>query len=59
VTFERFEMSGFDVRGDTIVVPANYPNKGPGELGTFFGVRPGTSTLATSHRRRRLARYAG
>jgi catechol 2,3-dioxygenase-like lactoylglutathione lyase family enzyme len=36
VTFERFEMSGFDVRGDTIAAPDNYPSKGTGELGTFF-----------------------
>jgi len=36
VTFERFEMSGFDVRGDAIVAPDNYPSKGTGELGTFF-----------------------
>src|SRR5436305_5280261 len=36
VIFERFEMSGFDVRGDTIAAPDNYPSKGTGELGTFF-----------------------
>jgi catechol 2,3-dioxygenase-like lactoylglutathione lyase family enzyme len=36
VTFERFDMSGFEVRGDTIVAPDNYPSKGSGELGTFF-----------------------
>ena len=36
VTFERFEIPGFDVRGDAIVVPDNYPSKGTGELGTFF-----------------------
>jgi catechol 2,3-dioxygenase-like lactoylglutathione lyase family enzyme len=36
VTFERFDMSGFEVRGDTIVAPDNYPSKGTGELGTFF-----------------------
>src|ERR1700722_4765861 len=35
-TFECFEMPGFDVRGDAIVVPDNYPSKGTGELGTFF-----------------------
>lgn len=29
-------MSGFDVRGDTITAPDNYPSKGTGELGTFF-----------------------
>ena len=36
VTFERFEMSGFDVRGETIAAPDNYPSKGSGEVGTFF-----------------------
>jgi catechol 2,3-dioxygenase-like lactoylglutathione lyase family enzyme len=36
VTFERFDMSGFDFRGDTIAAPDNYPSKGTGELGTFF-----------------------
>ena len=36
VRFEHFEMPGFDVRGDTIVAPDNYPSKGTGELGTFF-----------------------
>jgi catechol 2,3-dioxygenase-like lactoylglutathione lyase family enzyme len=36
VTFEHFEMSGFDVRGDTIAAPDNYPSKGTGEVGTFF-----------------------
>ncbi len=36
VIFERFEMSGFDARGDTIAAPDNYPSKGSGELGTFF-----------------------
>jgi catechol 2,3-dioxygenase-like lactoylglutathione lyase family enzyme len=36
VTFERFEMAGVDVRGDTIAVPDNYPSKGSGELGAFF-----------------------
>ena len=36
VTFERFEMSGFEVRGGTIAAPDNYPSKGTGELGTFF-----------------------
>jgi catechol 2,3-dioxygenase-like lactoylglutathione lyase family enzyme len=36
VTFERFEMSGFEARGDTIAAPDNYPSKGTGELGTFF-----------------------
>jgi catechol 2,3-dioxygenase-like lactoylglutathione lyase family enzyme len=36
VTFERFDMSGFDVRGDTVAAPDNYPSKGTGELGAFF-----------------------
>jgi catechol 2,3-dioxygenase-like lactoylglutathione lyase family enzyme len=36
VRFERFEMAGFDVHGDTIAAPDNYPSKGTGELGTFF-----------------------
>jgi hypothetical protein len=34
VTFERYEMSGFEVTGDTIAAPDNYPSKGTGELGT-------------------------
>jgi catechol 2,3-dioxygenase-like lactoylglutathione lyase family enzyme len=34
--FERFEMPGFDVRGDTITAPDNYPSKGTSELGAFF-----------------------
>ena len=36
VTFERFEMPGFEGRGDTIAAPDNYPSKGTGEIGTFF-----------------------
>ena len=36
VTFERFEMPGFELSGDTIAAPDNYPSKGTGELGTFF-----------------------
>ena len=36
MTFERFEMSGFDVRGETIAAPDNYPSRGTGERGTFF-----------------------
>ena len=27
VSFERFEMPGFDVRGDTIAAPDNYPSR--------------------------------
>jgi catechol 2,3-dioxygenase-like lactoylglutathione lyase family enzyme len=33
VTFERFEMPGFEIRGETIAAP---DNKGTGEVGTFF-----------------------
>ena len=36
VTFDRFEMSGFEVRGDTIAAADSYPSKGTGELDTFF-----------------------
>jgi catechol 2,3-dioxygenase-like lactoylglutathione lyase family enzyme len=36
VSFERYEMPGFEARGDAIVAPDNYPSKGTGELGTFF-----------------------
>jgi catechol 2,3-dioxygenase-like lactoylglutathione lyase family enzyme len=36
VAFERYEMPGFEARGDAIVAPGNYPSKGTGELGTFF-----------------------
>jgi catechol 2,3-dioxygenase-like lactoylglutathione lyase family enzyme len=36
VTFERFGMPGFEVTGDAIAAPDNYPSKGAGELGTFF-----------------------
>jgi catechol 2,3-dioxygenase-like lactoylglutathione lyase family enzyme len=36
VTFEHYEMPGFDVDGDTIAAPDNYPSKGTGERGTFF-----------------------
>ena len=36
VTFERFEMSGFEASDDTIAAPDNYPSKGTGEVGTFF-----------------------
>jgi catechol 2,3-dioxygenase-like lactoylglutathione lyase family enzyme len=36
VTFERYDMPGFEVRGDAIVAPDNYPSKGTAELGTFF-----------------------
>jgi catechol 2,3-dioxygenase-like lactoylglutathione lyase family enzyme len=36
LTFQRFEMPDFEVHGDTIAAPDNYPSKGTGELGTFF-----------------------
>ena len=34
--FERFDVPGFEARGDVVVVPSNYPSKGTGELGAFF-----------------------
>ena len=34
--FERFEVPGFETRGDIVAVPNNYPSKGTGELGAFF-----------------------
>ena len=34
--FTRFDIPGFEARGDAIVVPGNYPSKGTGELGAFF-----------------------
>jgi mannose-6-phosphate isomerase-like protein (cupin superfamily) len=36
VTFEPVEVPGFEVQGETVVVPNNYPSKGSGELGAFF-----------------------
>ncbi len=36
VTFARFEMPGFQGRGEVIAAPDNYPSKGTGEIGTFF-----------------------
>jgi catechol 2,3-dioxygenase-like lactoylglutathione lyase family enzyme len=36
LTFTRFDIPGFEARGDAIVVPGNYPSKGTGELGAFF-----------------------
>ena len=36
LTFAHFDIPGFEARGDTIVVPGNYPSKGTGELGAFF-----------------------
>lgn len=34
--FGRFDLPGFDVRGDTIAALENYPGKSTGELGAFF-----------------------
>jgi catechol 2,3-dioxygenase-like lactoylglutathione lyase family enzyme len=36
IEFERYEIPGFEARGDIVVVPGNYPSKGTGELGAFF-----------------------
>lgn len=36
VTFERYDMPGFEMHGDTIAATDNYPSKGTGELGTYF-----------------------
>lgn len=36
LTFAHFDIPGFEARGDTVVVPGNYPSKGTGELGAFF-----------------------
>src|SRR5437588_1519715 len=36
VTFEAIEVPGFEMQGDTVVVPNNYPSTGSGELGAFF-----------------------
>ncbi len=34
--FESFDIAGFEVHDDIVVVPDNYPSKGSGERGTFF-----------------------
>lgn len=36
VRFEPFDIAGFDVEGDIVTVPDNYPSKGNGERGAFF-----------------------
>jgi catechol 2,3-dioxygenase-like lactoylglutathione lyase family enzyme len=36
VTFEAVDVPGFEVRGEMVIVPNNYPSKGSGELGAFF-----------------------
>ena len=34
--FEPFDIAGFEVNDDIVVVPNNYPSKGRGERGAFF-----------------------
>ena len=34
--FEAFDIAGFEVENDIVVVPDNYPSKGSGERGAFF-----------------------
>ena len=36
VVFESFDIAGFEVEDDIVVVPNNYPSKGTGERGAFF-----------------------
>ncbi len=36
VTFEAVEVPGFEMQGEMVVLPNNYPSKGSGELGAFF-----------------------
>jgi catechol 2,3-dioxygenase-like lactoylglutathione lyase family enzyme len=36
VTFEAVDVPGFEMQGEMVVVPNNYPSKGSGELGAFF-----------------------
>jgi catechol 2,3-dioxygenase-like lactoylglutathione lyase family enzyme len=36
VEFEPFDIRGFEVENDIVVVPGNYPSKGSGERGAFF-----------------------
>jgi catechol 2,3-dioxygenase-like lactoylglutathione lyase family enzyme len=36
LSFERFDIPGFEQDGDIVVVPGNYPSKGTGERGAFF-----------------------
>jgi catechol 2,3-dioxygenase-like lactoylglutathione lyase family enzyme len=36
VEFEAFDIAGFEVEDDIVVVPGNYPSKGRGERGAFF-----------------------
>lgn len=48
LTFERFEMPGFDARGDTIAAPDNYLSTGTGEVATFFSAARATSSGSPS-----------
>lgn len=34
--FEPFDIPGFEIENDVVVVPGNYPSKGSGERGAFF-----------------------
>ena len=34
--FEGFDIAGFEVENDIVLVPDNYPSKGGGERGAFF-----------------------
>jgi len=36
VVFESFDIAGFEIEDDIVVVPDNYPSKGSGERGAFF-----------------------
>jgi catechol 2,3-dioxygenase-like lactoylglutathione lyase family enzyme len=36
VKTEHYDIPGFEVRGDVVVAPDNYPSKGTSELGAFF-----------------------
>src|SRR5947209_67426 len=36
VTFEAVDVPGFEMQGEMVVVPNNYPSKGSGELGACF-----------------------
>jgi catechol 2,3-dioxygenase-like lactoylglutathione lyase family enzyme len=36
VAFEPFDIAGFEVRDDIVLVPGNYPSKGSRERGAFF-----------------------
>ena len=36
VEIESFDIRGFEVENDIVVVPGNYPSKGSGERGAFF-----------------------